>query len=108
MEMEIDFPYQYGLDTTLHDALQQGVGLPRVMELVEDEEKDVNGRDYSGKTPVMFAAAALGSLPVLSYLLKRGAEINAQDKEELTALYYACRNGQAAQVRHRTREGKMR
>jgi ankyrin repeat protein len=99
MEMEIDFPYNYGLDTDLHDALQQGAGLPCVMELVEDEEKEVNGRDYSGKTPLMFAAAAPNSLPILSYLLERGAEINARDKEELTPLYYACRNGQAAQVR---------
>jgi len=99
VEMEIDFPYNYGLDTTLHDILQQGAGLSRVIELVEEEEKEVNGRDYSGKTPLMFAAAAPKSLPVLSFLLERGAEINARDKEELTALYYACRNGQAAQVR---------
>lgn len=44
--------------------------------------------DYDGRTALMYASH-VGNLPVIKWLLKGGADINAIDKRHKTALHYA-------------------
>jgi ankyrin repeat protein len=50
---------------------------------------DANGKDDFGETPLMYAAAA-GSLDAMTFLLDKGAEINAQNAFGSTALIWSA------------------
>jgi ankyrin repeat protein len=49
----------------------------------------VNGRDASGRTPLMEAVFG-GHIDTVEELLKRGADVNAQDRDGWTALMEAA------------------
>jgi len=108
MDDRVNFPYEHVIDTDLHCAIQAHAPLSRIVALVESEGKHVDGRNKSGQTPLMCAASMPDVIPVIDFLILKGADVNAQDLEDFTPLYYACRHGQAAQVHRRadTRGGK--
>lgn len=54
-----------------------------------DRGADVNGIDEKGR-PLLHAAVAEHSLPVVQLLLSRGANVNATDKTKRTALHVAA------------------
>jgi ankyrin repeat protein len=58
----------------------------------------VNGRDASGRTPLMEAVFG-GHLDTVQELLKRGADVNAQDRDGWTPLMEASSKGRADVVR---------
>ena len=59
---------------------------------------DPKGKDLTGRTPIM-TAAAVGRADVVRALLKLGADVNATDAQELTPLMYAAMNGQSETAR---------
>jgi ankyrin repeat protein len=59
---------------------------------------DPKGKDLSGRTPMM-TAAALGRADVVRALCKLGADVNATDAMEFTPLMYAAMNDRAETVK---------
>ena len=58
----------------------------------------VNGRDASGRTPLMEAVFG-GHMDTVQELLNRGADVNAQDRDGWTPLMEASSKGRADVVR---------
>ncbi|MFM8453895.1 MAG: ankyrin repeat domain-containing protein [Gammaproteobacteria bacterium] len=75
----------------LHLAALAG-DLARVMDLIEKFKVDVNWQDQSGNTALMFSAWK-GHLPVLEYLLKKGADPKIKNKKGGMAKHYAIIGG---------------
>lgn len=73
-------------------------GKTRVVKILIDAGADVNARDRTGSTTLMFAAS--GPFPdTVALLLDRGAQINAIDgNEHFTPLMWAAAEGQAEVV----------
>lgn len=63
-----------------------------------DRGVSVNGRDASGRTPLMEAVFG-GHMDTVQELLKRGADVNAQDRDGWTPLMEASSKGRADVVR---------
>ena len=74
----------------IHRACVLG-NLERVKYLIE--EKGVNVNDVNGKhqcTPLMTTIFSEGKIPVIRYLLEKGASVNAVDSDEWTVLHYSA------------------
>ncbi|KAM0514508.1 hypothetical protein ACHAPE_006803 [Trichoderma viride] len=73
--------------TALHLAAMGGE--TAVLDLIEE---DVNSTDYKNRAPIHLAAKA-GLASITQNLIKRGAFIDAQDRDGFTPLHLACREG---------------
>ena len=60
-----------------------------VQYLIDEEKVDVNIRDEQGKTPLHYACAK-DHLPIVVFLISKGAQINAKDGRGWTPLHYAA------------------
>ena len=76
---------KYGYDALMLAAYENG-RLPIIQALL-DNEADVNARDPEGHTPLM-AAALKGRDDVMKYLIQRGADYKAEDKNNINVLNY--------------------
>lgn len=80
----------------LHNAAQQG-NLAEVKRLVEQEKIDVDSKCILGLTPLAWASIG-GHLDVATYLVSKGAWVNAADSHSITPLHRACRWGHVGVV----------
>ena len=80
--------------------------LERVQELVRSDRELVKAVDEDPpRRTALMAAASIGSLPVVQYLLSAGASVNAADREEKwTALMWAVRYGHEEVVKYLVNE----
>ena len=62
-----------------------------VKYLIENRKVDLNTKGYFERTP-LHKACENGYLPIVDYLISKGANIEAKDKEGKTPLHYACSN----------------
>jgi hypothetical protein len=60
------------------------------VELLLNNGADPNVQDFSGNTPLHFAASK-GLVKVAELLINKGAQVNAQNKEGITPLSYAIK-----------------
>ena len=88
-------------------------GHTEIVKLFLEKGEDVNRPTSSGIAPLM-AASSGRQFETTQFLLGRGADVNAADKESNTPLFYALREGNAALVklliekeRTRTRMSRM-
>lgn len=58
-----------------------------ILQTIIDNEVNVNAPDKEGRTALM-AAAVRGSNPIMQYLVRRGADFNATDKQGISVLDY--------------------
>ena len=60
-----------------------------------DKIQDVNAKDGSGRynSPALLRAARYGMIERCRELIKRGADINGEDDDGETALFWAIKNG---------------
>lgn len=65
--------------------------------------EEVNG-SVAARTPLMLAAFR-GDLPAIRRLLASGADVNARDREGMTALMFASYGGYGSVVRELLRHG---
>jgi serine/threonine-protein phosphatase 6 regulatory ankyrin repeat subunit B len=73
---------------------------PKIMEMLIDAGADVNARDQSGFTPLIYAACRRGTNRLIDILLRSGAEINATvEISGFTALAFAVVMEQTETVR---------
>ena len=89
----------------LHFAVECGA-IDEIQELLEDEDEnyDINERNYSGHTPLMVAAMNSNLEEVMRFLLKAKADTNAvgadiddvDNKGEVSALILAASEGSVA------------
>ena len=80
------------------DAVKSG-DLARVKTIVDKAPSLVRAKDKVGNTPLHHAAIA-GAVPMIEWLLSKGADVEAANTEALTPLFEAIRNGkdEAARV----------
>ena len=52
----------------------------------------IDETDELGRT-CLHIASSVGSLPIVPYLIEKGANIEAKDYDQWTPLYYACSKG---------------
>lgn len=76
---------KFGFDALTLSAYENGNIL--VLQSLLDNEADIKGSDAEGHTALM-AAAIRGNDEVMQYLIKRGADFNAKDKNGLSVLDY--------------------
>lgn len=57
----------------------------KTIKLLIDHKADVNGRDWFNSTPLMYAVN-IGNLDIINYLLKKGADVRANDGQGNTVL----------------------
>ncbi|EEC00316.1 tankyrase, putative [Ixodes scapularis] len=86
-------PRNWKTDMQLLEAAKAG-NLDLVRSLVEADADVVNCRDVDGRqsTPLHFAAG-YNRVPVVEFLLQRGADVHAKDKGGLVPLHNACSYG---------------
>lgn len=76
----------------LRETCERG-DLVSIRRLVEKEGALVQAKDEkSGRTPLMLASC-MGNVDVVHFLLERGADVKAKDREGWTALMYAASEG---------------
>jgi len=84
-------------DSSLLDAAEQG-DLERVRRLVtEADAPDVNMRDTSARTPLIFAAS-FGDPAIVQELVRAGADVDSQDMWGWGPLHWATDTGHTAVV----------
>ncbi len=87
----------YGRDELLKAAL--GVDPDRFIKLFEqDPEVNLTKVDNNGDT-ALHLAAMKGNIPIIEFLLKKGANINAKDKFGATPLHLAAISGYTDSVK---------
>lgn len=74
---------QTASDTCVDQATT--VGQDQLLDWVPESIESV---DEYGRTPLI-AAASISSAPLVEELIRRGANVNASDNDERTALHYA-------------------
>ncbi len=88
----IDETNGFECTTALHAACIDFFGL-NVVKVLVDAGANVNLKNKYGQSP-LFKAASYTRLDIVRYLLSNGASVNEKNgKDELTALYMACYNG---------------
>eukprot|EP00026_Physarum_polycephalum_P014081 Phypoly_transcript_14555.p1 GENE.Phypoly_transcript_14555~~Phypoly_transcript_14555.p1 ORF type:complete len:182 (+),score=41.93 Phypoly_transcript_14555:394-939(+) len=75
------------------DAVVNG-DLTKVQSLIAVDHTLVNSKDYYTMTPLHFAART-GDKSILEFLLREGAEIEAENNFAITPVHEAVRNGNA-------------
>lgn len=84
MKMLSDIPYQKEPNAIEIAAFDND--WESIVTLLKND-KDINGRDQdNGRTALMTAVIVSGYLPGIRYLLIKGADVNARDKDGDTAL----------------------
>jgi len=83
-------------DVDLRKAAQDG-DVKAVNDLVR-LSADVNGRDKTGRTPLLWAAPARDNPLMIHILVANGADVNAGDKQGDTALMIAASQSNAGNV----------
>ena len=85
----IDLLIQHGADvkagTTAGDVIHAALGRARCAELVATFKKygaDIDARDHSGYTPLMYALADFGMGDAIIALIEAGAELNFPERYE--------------------------
>ena len=84
------------LEDDIFKAAENG-DLPSIQWLVETQGADVNKRTYASRTPLLIASFCYnGSLieecaKVVEYLLEKGADANAKDNDDETALHLSTK-----------------
>ena len=87
----------YGRDNLLKAAL--GVDADRFKKLFEqDPEANLTKTDSNGDT-ALHLAAMKGNVPIIEYLLQKGANINAKDRFGATPLHLAAISGYTESVK---------
>jgi len=81
----------------LHEAAAQG-DISAIKEMLESKKANIEGRNSSGQTPLIIAAA-MGQDQAVELLVEHKANINAADKSRRTALWEAAQKGRTAIVR---------
>jgi ankyrin repeat protein len=78
----------------LHIASSSGKLKPvaRIVEMSSHPDRIVNAADNAGFTPLLNATIA-GSVDTLKYLLKAGADVNAKNKDDASAVHFAAGDG---------------
>jgi hypothetical protein len=73
--------------------------LAKAKTIVEKDPSQVRTKDIVGNTPLHHAAVA-GAVPMIEWLLSKGADVEAANTEAMTPLFEAIRNGkdEAARV----------
>ena len=79
----------YTLD--IFQACKKGK-LTNVQYLIEKLNHDPNKKDDNDKT-VLYYAYEEDNLPIVEYLISKGANIEVKDKDGATPLHYSCING---------------
>lgn len=78
------------LNDVLIDAIRSG-NLDEVVSNIQDN-RNINYKDKSGKTP-LHHAAAYGQMEIANYLVSNGADINVKDNNDYTPLQIAAYEG---------------
>ncbi len=89
-QLDINYVDEYVVTTALNEAVFHAD--KEIIALVLEHGADVNVKSYTGKTPLMVAAAN-NSVDIMKMLLVHEADINALDKRNYNALMYAAENG---------------
>lgn len=83
--LKVDVKNNFGFDALALASYENGNIM--VLQSLLDNEADVNAADSEGHTALM-AAAVRGRDDVMQYLIKRGADFKAKDKNGLSVLDY--------------------
>lgn len=84
------------LAADIHEAAKTG-DLQKVQELIKADPDAVNLKDNSGRTPLHWAARN-DHLRVVEFLVKNGADVNAEDKRGIIPLYYSVWLGKSYEI----------
>jgi len=96
-EDNCNLTYNYGL-TALHYVCEFDSTINIANELII-KGADVNAKDESGNTPLLYALSwDENGFDVARLLIENGADVNAKDKEGNTPLYYAKQNENGAEI----------
>lgn len=76
----------------LHEAAHNGF-FDLVKYIVEVKNLDPNSTDPFIQITPLHLAARSNHIPIVKYLLAKGANVNLQDKDGYTAMHYAALNG---------------
>eukprot|EP01064_Diplonema_japonicum_P011862 TRINITY_DN1930_c0_g1_i1.p1 TRINITY_DN1930_c0_g1~~TRINITY_DN1930_c0_g1_i1.p1 ORF type:complete len:235 (+),score=38.58 TRINITY_DN1930_c0_g1_i1:76-705(+) len=79
--------------TPLHYACRKG-SLPIVSAILDSGFTDINDPNSYGATPLHTAIKhSSGNIPLLAFLISRGATLQSKDALRHTPMYYAVQNG---------------
>ncbi len=81
----------------IHQAAARG-DRARVIECLEDDPRQVNALDQSGRTP-LFMAVLARQVDIAALLIERGALVQVGDSGDRTPLHYAATSGQLEVIR---------
>jgi ankyrin repeat protein len=85
-------PVAYGMESDPNEQLMDAINDTNIMkieELLNNEEIDINYKTSSKATPLMHAVNK-ENLEIAQLLINKGADINAIDSMQWSALHYAC------------------
>jgi ankyrin repeat protein len=104
-QTDVNTPEKNG-ETPLHVAA--GGQNPQLVRLLIEHGANVNAKNNSLFTPMMYAAeyckSSTAKLQTIKYLIEKGAEVNAQSKNGWTALMLVCKNGKPGAHRQKAVE----
>lgn len=86
-------PAKEKASTEIHEATKNG-DLAKIKALLKKNLKLINLRDGIGATPLYYAVMK-GNNEIVSYLLSKGADVNAKTEYNLTPLFMASKKDMA-------------